>query len=721
MGRRARRSDGTVRWSGTLLGLALLGLVATVAPPVAAAASLRAYAASGTPTADPGDTVMFTLAVNNTGPAAAARVWANVTYPPYTAYAGEGPLPMWLTGEWFTGNRRGWNLTNLPVANHTWTLSLRILVGPPDQTVLDLPFFVNYTDDAGVLQAQAMGLASVKIVVPTVGATMTPSVNPVDPGQPLTYTIVATNRGNATSNMVWVNDTLPPQVTFVNVNPPSFRSNCPVRTTPLVKCLIPGLPPGSNQTYSIDVTVRTTAVRGSTIVNTLFVNYTDDDGTFLTPVSAQAYVDVRVIQDLTISKAANTPYAFPGQTATFTVWYNNTAGASLGRTWINDTLPAGMTHVSSTPSATVAGASVLWQFAGVTTGPHSARLVVRISSSIGDGTVLVNQAYADYVTGTGQKGQRVGTAASVLVSADLPGFEFAKVASEASVRQDGTVRYTVYYNNTGTNVSAEVVIEDTIPAGTVLTNPSEAYATVAGRRYTWRFANVAANAHRTVTYGLVVQSAAPGTNLINAAFLNFTDPLGSPLPSPPFRSAVVLVTGGGGVPPAGDVLVPSVIAIALAVGGLVAYRFLGNRTRTVIDEVFLLHRDGLLIKHYTRRVRPDIDSDILSGMLIAVQNFVNESFLGAEGLQKEGTLDELRFGEFKMVIERGQWVVVAAVLTGDPTNRLKAEVGAAIRALEGKLGTALERWSGDMRAVEGADRFMQDLIGGKYRGARGKG
>ena len=33
------------------------------------------------------------------------------------------------------------------------------------------------------------------------------------------------------------------------------------------------------------------------------------------------------------------------------------------------------------------------------------------------------------------------------------------------------------------------------------------------------------------------------------------------------------------------------------------------------------------------------------------------------GLQKEGTLDELRFGEFKMVIERGQWVVVAAVLT----------------------------------------------------------
>ena len=74
-----------------------------------------------------------------------------------------------------------------------------------------------------------------------------------------------------------------------------------------------------------------------------------------------------------------------------------------------------------------------------------------------------------------------------------------------------------------------------------------------------------------------------------------------------------------------------------------------------------------------------------------------------------------------MVIERGQWVVVAAVLTGDPTNRTKAEVRVAIRDLEANLGTALERWSGDMRQVEGADRYMQDLIGGKYRGARGKG
>src|SRR5438552_2167599 len=35
----------------------------------------------------------------------------------------------------------------------------------------------------------------------------------------------------------------------------------------------------------------------------------------------------------------------------------------------------------------------------------------------------------------------------------------------------------------------------------------------------------------------------------------------------------------------------------------------------IIEDVFLLNaKDGLLIKHETRRLRPDVDTDILSGM-----------------------------------------------------------------------------------------------------------
>src|SRR3989442_4960730 len=52
---------------------------------------------------------------------------------------------------------------------------------------------------------------------------------------------------------------------------------------------------------------------------------------------------------------------------------------------------------------------------------------------------------------------------------------------------------------------------------------------------------------------------------------------------------------------------------------------------TSIEDIFLLHRSGLLLKHYTRRLRPNVDSDVLSGMLVAVHEFLKESFRGAHG------------------------------------------------------------------------------------------
>ncbi len=39
---------------------------------------------------------------------------------------------------------------------------------------------------------------------------------------------------------------------------------------------------------------------------------------------------------------------------------------------------------------------------------------------------------------------------------------------------------------------------------------------------------------------------------------------------------------------------------------------------TFIEDVFLLHRSGVLIRHLSRRLKPHVDSDILTGMLRTV-------------------------------------------------------------------------------------------------------
>jgi hypothetical protein len=131
---------------------------------------------------------------------------------------------------------------------------------------------------------------------------------------------------------------------------------------------------------------------------------------------------------------------------------------------------------------------------------------------------------------------------------------------------------------------------------------------------------------------------------------------------------------------------------------------------TVIDELFLLYSDGRLIKHRTRRLKPDRDDEILSSMLVAVRNFVKDSFRDSAS-----ELDELKLGEFKIVIGKGKWVIIAAVLLGEETLPFRQQVLNAIKDLERKHEDVLSTWNGNMDRVAVLDEYLKDLIEGKYR------
>jgi len=125
--------------------------------------------------------------------------------------------------------------------------------------------------------------------------------------------------------------------------------------------------------------------------------------------------------------------------------------------------------------------------------------------------------------------------------------------------------------------------------------------------------------------------------------------------------------------------------------------------------VFLLYRDGILIKHETRRLKPDIDTDILSGMLTAVQSFVKDSFRS-----EEGDLDELRFGEMHILIGRGRWLVLAAMVQGDGTHLMRPQIEACIEEMEAAHPEQIEKWDGNMVIARTLSPFIKKLIRGDY-------
>lgn len=128
-----------------------------------------------------------------------------------------------------------------------------------------------------------------------------------------------------------------------------------------------------------------------------------------------------------------------------------------------------------------------------------------------------------------------------------------------------------------------------------------------------------------------------------------------------------------------------------------------------LEDVLLLHRSGLLLKHYTRRLRPNMDSDVLSGMLVAVQEFVKDSFRG-EG----GVLDEIRFGEMRIKVVEGKWTIIAALVRGEATESHRTQIRAALRDLEEKYEDLLIDWDGTMDHIPEVDRIIQRLVNGGY-------
>jgi uncharacterized Zn-finger protein len=130
---------------------------------------------------------------------------------------------------------------------------------------------------------------------------------------------------------------------------------------------------------------------------------------------------------------------------------------------------------------------------------------------------------------------------------------------------------------------------------------------------------------------------------------------------------------------------------------------------TIIDEVFLMYKDGRLVKHFTRRLKPDMDQDILSGMLTAVQSFIKDSFRG-----ETGDLDHMKFGRFQILVGHGRFITIAAVTMGEEVAPFRPQIIKAIDSMEKDYEVILRDWDGDSERLNVLGRYVMDLIDGRY-------
>lgn len=125
-----------------------------------------------------------------------------------------------------------------------------------------------------------------------------------------------------------------------------------------------------------------------------------------------------------------------------------------------------------------------------------------------------------------------------------------------------------------------------------------------------------------------------------------------------------------------------------------------------VENIFLIHNKGVLILNVSRKLDTEVDSDIFSGMLTALQDFIKDSFKRMEDVG----LKRMDFGPNKLMIERGNFTYLAAVLTGGEPKYLPLYMLEVINELEQKYGTVLKEWDGTYSKLGGLDKIILKLM-----------
>jgi tetratricopeptide (TPR) repeat protein len=128
--------------------------------------------------------------------------------------------------------------------------------------------------------------------------------------------------------------------------------------------------------------------------------------------------------------------------------------------------------------------------------------------------------------------------------------------------------------------------------------------------------------------------------------------------------------------------------------------------------VFAVNRNGLFLAQASSDGDEGIDSDIFTGMLAAVQDFVRDSFDQSGG--KKVGLGRLEYGDMKILIEHGQHLFLTGVFRGMEHQGMRALLARSMREIETKYGEMLASWTGDIEGVSGIKAMLENLSRQKF-------
>jgi len=634
------------------------------------------------------ETFAISVSLVNSGDTAQS-LWANVTLPAGLVYVSDTSGSVGGTSA-PTGNGVDVQLPPMsPGASWSYDVGVRSRPGLPRGTVLTTTATLEYTNARGGMMPPGGTARAVVVISPLVtNATLRLDRLLAVPGDIVSATVDFANVGDEPARDVWVNLTLDPRFAFVGASMAVTVQGGTIRFH------LSNVGIADTRVF-LNVSVAASTADRALLGVAGAIDYTDGLGGTMPTVQFPSVSVTVTAPRLTLTSTPSVGTMEAGTTSLFTVTPANPGTGTAGDVWLNATLPADLVYVSDTSDGqrTVIGRDLAWHWQGFGPGTRGFSLVLSARASARDQSMADLSLQLQYTDANGNP--RTDLAASSRVTFIAPTIRLTLTVSQDTATVGTTFFYTLRARNVGTTAANTLWLIDSLNAQLALFSYTSSVPATGTSTLNWTYRTLQPGEEQAVTlFARVVDGTAPGTTVPNAIEAVFTNSEGSVIGYS--QSSVVTVSVVEAPSPLPYVVAAGVAALAPV--GFLVYR----RSRSRIEQVFLVTKDGILIDHFSRSLVQDEDPDVLSGMLTGVQQFVRDSFRFGQNR----SLQEMRFGDYLVLIERGQFVYLAVVTSGGRPLGIARKLRSALLELEAADGDVFKSWNGEMDRVAGA----RDLI-----------
>ena len=115
-----------------------------------------------------------------------------------------------------------------------------------------------------------------------------------------------------------------------------------------------------------------------------------------------------------------------------------------------------------------------------------------------------------------------------------------------------------------------------------------------------------------------------------------------------------------------------------------------------VQAVFLIDKDsGIVIEKFQKQGEdePELDSDMVAGMLTAIRSFANDCIVS------DSELDTIDYGNWQIHLEVAGYCYLAVVLRGEPTKESIGKIRHVFGEIVLNYGSAIEKFEGDFTTV----------------------